>query len=217
MIKISILFLFANSNFFTITDSTLFFNYHENINNAELLLYNNDLQGALESYTKAFNFLTPTTQDLINASVVASLNKNKGYTEEWLSLAFSRNLNIKVATKNKILTRFLGRKRIQEIYKNADRSRINIPLRKSIDSLIVIDQKNRSGKGDLDKRVDAQNAQFLLNLIKTDGFPTEERIGYGSGIALLFMHNLSFWLSDENYEILKMSCITGIYLLNYLP
>lgn len=209
MIKVNILLLFINSNFFNIGDSTLFFNYHENINNAELLLYNNNLQEAFESYTKAFDFLTPTTQDLINAAVVASLNKKKMHAEEWLTQAFSRNLNIKVVTKNRILTRFLGKKRIREIYEKADRSKINIGLRKSIDSLITVDQKNRSGKGVQDKSIDARNAFFLLNLIKTNSFPTEERIGYGSSIDLLFMHNLSFWLSNDHYEILKAELYNG--------
>lgn len=209
MIKINILLLFINSNFFNIGDSTLFFKYHENINNAELLLYNNNIQGAFESYTKAFDFLTPTTQDLVNAAVVASLNKKKLYTEGWLTQAFSRNLNIKVVTKNRILTRFLGKKRIREIYDKADRSKINIGLRKSIDSLITVDQNNRSGKGVQDKSIDTQNALFLLNLIKRNGFPTEERIGYGSSIDLLFMHNLSFWLSSDNYKILKAELYNG--------
>lgn len=209
MIKVSILIVFFNSGIFNTSDSTSFIKYHENINNAELLLYNDNLKESLESYIMAFNFLNPTTQDLVNAVTVASLNKNKKCGEFWLSKAFSRDLNIKVVTKRKIITQFLGRKRIREIYKKADRSKIDISLRKSIDSIIIIDQKNRSKKGVLDKTVDTQNASFLLNIIKTLGFPTEEKIGTGYSIDLLFRHNLSFWLSENNYEILKAELYKG--------
>ncbi|MCD8538738.1 MAG: hypothetical protein LRY55_02490 [Leadbetterella sp.] len=148
MLKISFIFLFLNTEpSLSVTDSAAFFKYHAHINHAELLLYDGKIKEALESYILAFESMTPSTQDLVNASIAASLNKDQKHAENWLSQAFSRNLPVKVVTKRKTLTRFLGRKKIEEIHKSADRSKIDMALQKSIDSLIVIDQKNRSGKG----------------------------------------------------------------------
>lgn len=202
-----LLFLLQANNEFS--DSVQFINYQKFINNAELLLYRNEKKASLESYKKAFNIRQPNLKDYINGIIVSSVCKNEELTYNWLESAFSYGLSLRIALSTNKLRSFIGKRNIINIYNLSNRTSFDNNLKQTIDSLIYIDQSNRSKRVQLDRSIDQKNAEKLKEIILNCGFPTENKIGYYPLLHILFLHNVTYWLSDENISIIKRELYFG--------
>jgi tetratricopeptide (TPR) repeat protein len=204
-----LIFLLCNYSVNVKKDSSAFYKYHSFTNKAEVLLYEGNFNESLSSYEKAFEYMPPNVTDLVNASIVGAINGSESKTTEWLTQAFSKGLDVNVALKKKKIRQYLGKNKILEIYNQADRSLLDYNLKSTIDSLVTVDQNNRSHKGITDKSIDFQNAECLRKLIIGKGFPSESKIGFYPSLFFLFSHNLVFWLSEENVEIIHNELVNG--------
>lgn len=210
MVKLQILLVFFH-NFvnYEKVDSVNFVDYNQSTNKAEILFYERKPLESLGQYKRAFEVMEPNVTDLVNASIVASVCKEKLITSNFLTKAFSKGFPLKAALRKRMIRKYLGKNTITNLYNKADKSAIDDALVHTLDSLIQIDQSNRSNKGFADKSIDFQNADFLRKIIVKTGFPSEDRIGYYPSLFLLFQHNLGFWLSEENYPIIKEELLSG--------
>ncbi|MFC3809675.1 hypothetical protein [Lacihabitans lacunae] len=178
-------------------------------NNAEILFYEKKIPESIQQYLNALTVLNPSLTDLVNSTIAAAMCKNKVVVRELLSKSFSSGLNIDIVLKKKIIRKILDKNEIIQIYNNADKSQYDPKLKNIIDSLIAVNKNNRLKKTVYSKDIDTQNALFLKNLIISEGFPSESKIGYYPAIYILFSHNLAFWLSNENIDFTNSLLFKG--------
>jgi hypothetical protein len=187
------------------TDSTIklnYINYHALVNKAELNLFNGNLKESQKLYSEATNnYPKPFINDLINASIVTLVNKNKTNGIELIKKCFELGVPLNLLLKKKIIKKKLGKRKIIDIYKMTKTEYLNTQPRVLIDSLLKLDQTYRRNNNDL-KVVDKNNTDLLYKLVKNNNFPNEYRIGYHQTFFLLFLHNSFFWGKDENYNLL---------------
>ena len=152
--------------------------YYDLINKAEIDIVNNNLPDANAMYTQAFNVLKePQGKDIYNALQVALKIGDKGN-------AYSRYHILKCLRypfdKNYISEHFKNEKLPKIQCSNV----IDQPYRKTLDSLLSIDQKYRllsNGNYKKYQKEITQNDSIasvsLLKLIQKKGFPNEYTIG----------------------------------------
>lgn len=167
-------------------------NYYHNINLAEKHIVLNKLDSALINYKKAFKiYQQPNAKDVYNSMQVAiNLNKKKFANQQFEQLrCLQYQFPDGFLEKNKNFIDPKNKKCNQKI---------NVKLKKSLDSLVVIDQKYRKLSGGDYKKYqkeitngDSIASTKLLKLIKEYGFPNEYDIGLKSA-GSDFMHQFYF-------------------------
>ena len=185
MRKIILLFTFFSFSCFYSQNyelkNPILLQYYKKINSAEEFILENKLDSALVNYKSAFSiFKNPHSVDIYNSLKVALKTKDNKWVEEKYQLlkCMGYSFDDEFLAQNEDL---------QKIKKDDCKIKINFSLKKSFDSLFVIDQHYRNlSIGDYTKykkeitTSDSIAATKLLKLIQKNGFPNEYDIGVNS-------------------------------------
>ena len=82
-------------------DSTAFLKYNSKINQAEIKLYHGESDKALILYKSAFSEFRPYLTDVINASIVASIELDYVFLWEQFTIAIKNGVNPKIFLQRK--------------------------------------------------------------------------------------------------------------------
>lgn len=183
----SLLSFFFKAQNFELKNNNLI-KYYEIINQAEKNIINNSLDSANQKYKQAFViFKEPHAKDLNNSMKVALKVKDD-------EAAYNNYISLKCLGQN-FSNDFLKENLINpEKYKVIPcQNKIDLKYRKTLDSLVEIDQYYRKlSKGDYLSykkqltKADSITSVNLLKLIKQKGFPNEYNIGLESANIVFF-------------------------------
>lgn len=181
--------------------------YYESISNAERCIIYNKLDSSFHYYEQSFKFKKlPFGKDLNNAALISlKLKKFKELNRNLVELV-KLGVSVNVLRSNNLFNSyFIDYKEGKTALKKLEllKPQYDGYYRLQLQNILVKDQyyrKKRNLKNqyvDSIKKADAENISDLLNLIKSKGFPTEQRVGIDSNtfsipyVDVIFLHQRS--------------------------
>ena len=175
--------------------------YSHYVNNAELSIADKKYSEALVFYDSVVSVKSNLfAKDALNAAICAGILKNNNMCYAYLKLLIDKGIFIENFKSINVLSDFLktkiGKKLID--YSKHNDGKFNKKARYTIDSLEKADQFFRNKKGkyvvymDTIKKIDANNALFLVKFIEMYGFPNEDMVGIVDDSLLNFSQPLYY-------------------------
>ncbi len=195
--------LFGRSGFSAIPDSLKA--YYESVNRAELSIVEANYAEAIALYDRAFQMKDfPYCRDIYNQAVCAVLVEDYSMAAANLENLCKYGYELDSLLAKPVFDPLFSSPMGEDLVKTCAGSGQGFDhnLRQVYDSLLVVDQLFRIKEGsyavygDTIAALDESNATFLVNLIESDGFPTEEKVGtylefdYESFRMIVFHNNV---------------------------
>lgn len=204
--------------------------YYSYINSAEIAIYDSNYSEAEKLYDLGFNYKKhPFLVDVYNLTLVYAIQKKHKKVYENLKKLADFNYPISKFEDEVVFTIFADfyrskyGKRIIKYAENPNYS-FNLNLRKTYDSLLVVDQYFRKKEGsykvygDTIYKIDKSNVELMYKLIAQYGFPSEDLIGTSFGFSynqfnIIVSHNhpnvSNKLMTYDFHELLLSAIISG--------
>jgi hypothetical protein len=172
--------------------------YHPIINQAELSILAKDYAAASDFYKQAFAAVpVPFAKDYYNAAVCAMLLQDEKQTYEYLDRLIDKGVSLPYLARQEAFQPLQGSKSWSKFEKSYPKKRkkyerkADLDLRADLDELYARDKYFRQAKGGLKvygdtlRKIEAQNVEKLLKVIKKKGYPGENLVGVGDTLEYL--------------------------------
>ncbi|MFD2248595.1 hypothetical protein [Pontibacter ruber] len=172
--------------------------YYPTINQAELSILAKDYAAASELYKQAFAAVPePFAKDYYNAAVCAMLLQDEKQTYAYLDRLVLKGVTLPYLAKQEVFKPLQGTKSWSKFEKSYPKKRkkfersAELDLRADLDELYAQDKYFRQAKGGLRvygdtlRKIEANNVEKLLKVIKKHGYPGERMVGVGDTLEYL--------------------------------
>lgn len=191
--------------------------YYKFTNEAELDIIDNKIATAIEKYEKAFLYKKdPFIRDCYNLGVCYAILKQKQQSFNMLSHVISYGYPLDSVFKKKSLSFLSKNKWRKKMIKAQEHQQFDKKYKSKVDSLLYVDQMfrkiNRNKLKETIKVVDSLNVISMLNILNTEGLPSEKKIGFDyQPLNAIFMHNANYSLEINNRFDFSEYLYKGIY------
>lgn len=193
--------------------------YYNLSNQADSLKYYKKYEEASKKYEEAFSKVNFVHSDrYVKAGITAINLKNFELANSYFEKALTQSGNksfYKMSEFKKNKKEFQYLLKNHQILENKFLENSNEIYRRKIDSLFFIDQNSRNSKTSTREKDDSLFSN-LVQLIGTNGFPSEELVGIDSynKAKIILHHNLRL---DKNQNLLKEYFTKYVETGNYRP
>jgi len=185
-----------------------YFEYYQNVSNAETAIVEAKYDSALYHYQKAFNSVTnPIANDLYNAAICASYTGNNTIGIQYAEKILRKGMNFSIFN-HKAFKGLKNDKAWKDIKKNRKtivseaRKSWDVELRKKIELICNDDQyfRKKSGSyqvyGDTIRKIDSLNFERIKGIISEYGYPNENNLGFEKPWHIF---HLNFYIPVRHY------------------
>lgn len=219
IIFLLLLLIIFQTNYGQLPDSLK--KYYSYINSAEIAICDSNYSEAEKLYNLGFTYKKhPFLIDVYNLTLVYATQKMHKKVYENLKKLADFNYPVTKLEDEAVFTIFADfytskyGKKLKKYAENPNYS-YNLNLRKTYDSLLVVDQyfRKKEGRykiyGDTIYKIDDKIVEIVNNLVEKHGFPSEEQIGVHFGfdykpITIFIMHNYPGVRKPNTFDYTEM-------------